>query len=622
MVKFTKKGFENMKKLFVLISVFAVAVIACLSFSASADDGTVVIDNVVYELTTQKYGKYDYGEHYAVTDFFYDESLADTTTKINIVDEINGIEVVAINTNYDVWLDGDIHYPGNKYSNSSVKSISIPGTVKYICAYAFYNFTGIEKLYLPTELEEIDGGAFYGMKSLKSIIIPPKVTYISYETFSNCESLEKVELTGDVTSIGELAFYNCKNLVSLNFPNSIKQFGEGAFYNTALKKIIIPENVKLHGDGGGITQGCSKLEKIVFEDTSSDKAKYLEFMCLDRTPAVKGLYIKTIPTESLLFGKSDLDNLPNLEKIYFAGSEEKWNELTSETVRKELELRGIEVEFYYRHSHSFTQSGKATCKNGGTYTYTCECGDSYKHSASKAQVKHKYSSWKVTKKATYTATGTKQRTCSVCGKTEKKTYYMLKLGVVSEITYESSLDKITLSWDATRGATGYRVYRREYKNGVLGEYVRLASIKDKTTYTVKSLEKGTEYCFAIQPYNKDSKGNVVFGEKTNIWVHTLATAPKNLAGVSEEAGSATLTWESSGNSVSYIVKVSDSKENAANGKYHLSYHSGIEETETIDHLLSGHTYYFWVSIDDFSSRNFLDTVDGVKTSEIVEVTVK
>ncbi len=603
-----------MKKLLVLISVIIVAVIACVSFSVSADDGTVVIDNVVYELTSQKYVKYDYGEHYAVTDFFYDESLAETTTKIDIVDEINGIEVVAINTNYeDEGLgEGDeFHSPGNEYSNSSVESISIPGTVKYICAYAFYNFSGVENLYLPTELEEIGGGAFYGMKSLKRITIPPKVTYISYDTFGYCESLEKVEITGNLIGIGCSAFYNCKNLTSLNFPYSIKEFGEGAFDKTALKKIIIPENVKLHTDGGGITHGCSNLEKIVFEDTSSEREDYVGF-CFDRTPSVKSLYIKTIPTEAIMFTVYTLDDLPNLEKIYFAGSEEKWNELTSEPLREALELRGIEVEFYYRHSHSFKQSGKATCKNGGTYTYTCECGDSYKHSVGKAQVKHKYGAWKVTKKATYTSTGTKQRTCSDCGKIEKRTLYKLKLDKVREITYESTIDKITLSWDSVNGATGYRVYLYDRETG---KDNKIASIKGKTTYTVKGLEKGYSYIFDVQPYNKDSKGNVVFGEKTTANTITLATAPKNLVGVSEKTGVVKLTWESSGEWVSYDIYFHTSKEDLIAGKSLEYPYYGRKETATIKNLESGKTYYFKVHIND-------ETVDGVKTSNIAEVTVK
>ena len=73
---------KNIKKLIVLISVVAVTVIACVSFSASADDGTVVIDNVVYKLTSEKYGKYDYGEHYVVTDFFEEEILSEKTDNI------------------------------------------------------------------------------------------------------------------------------------------------------------------------------------------------------------------------------------------------------------------------------------------------------------------------------------------------------------------------------------------------------------------------------------------------------------------------------------------------------------------------------------------------------------
>lgn len=526
MVKITKKGFENMKnikKLIVLISIVAIAVIACVSFSASADDGTVVIDNVVYKLTSEKYGKYDYGEHYAVTDFFYDDSLADTTTKINIVDEINGIEVVAIVTNYeDEGLgEGDeFHSPGNKYSNSTVKRISIPGTVKYICAYAFYKFSGVENINLPTELEKIGGGAFYGMKSLKSITIPSKVTYISYDTFGNCESLKKVEFMGDITGIGCSAFYNCKNLTSLNFPDSIKEYGEGAFNSTALKKIIIPENVELHTDGSGIMAGCSNLEKIVFEDTSSEKEDYISTDCIDRMPSVKSIYIKTIPTKVIMLSVYTLEDLPNLEKIYFTGSEEKWEELTYDTFREELEKRGIEVEFYYRHSHSFRQSGKATCKNGGTYTYTCECGDSYKHSVTKDQVKHNYGAWKTTKKATYTATGTKQRTCSVCGKIEKKTINKLKLNKVENASRKGYLNKITLSWDAVKDATGYRVYL--YEKGT-NKCSKIASVKGNTTYTVKNLEENTIYRFAIQPYYKDSKGNVVFGEKTDISAMTLSS---------------------------------------------------------------------------------------------------
>lgn len=520
MVKFTKKGFEAMKKLFVLISIIAVTLITCVSFSASADDGTVVIDNVVYKLTSEKYGKCDYGEHYAVTDFFYDDSLADTTTKINIVDEINGIEVVAIVTNFDEDDGYDIHYPRYNDKYSAVNKISIPSTVRYISDFAFNCFPSVEKLYLPAELESIGLGAFKNMESLKSVKLPVGVTYIPESAFSNCKKLEKVVADGDVTTIGALAFSNCEKLTSFNFPDTIKYLGENAFYKTAITKAIVPENVRDNGEGGAFAN-CYKLEKVVYEDTSDEKAEYIGYDSFFwNCENVKAIYIKTIPTKSISIETDLLEEAPLLKDIYFAGSEELWEKLTHEADRYKLDAKGITVHFYYRHSHSFKQSGKATCKNGGTYTYTCECGDSYKHSVTKDQVKHNYGAWKTTKKATYTATGTKQRICSVCSKTEKATLNKIKLEKVENASRKGYLNKITLSWDAVKDATGYRVYL--YEKGT-NKCSKIASVKGKTTYTVKKLEENTIYRFAIQPYYKDSKGNVVFGEKTDISAMTLSS---------------------------------------------------------------------------------------------------
>ena len=503
-----------MKKLLTLLSAVAIMLAFAVCFSASAAEERVVINNVVYELTSEKYGRYDYGEHYAVTDFFEDEAFAETTTKINIVDEINGIEVVAINTNDDEGIDHDTHFPRNKYPNSAVKTISIPSTIKYICAYAFYNFAYVEKIYLPAELERIGTGAFSLMKSLETITIPPKVTYISADTFSGCENLKKVEITGDILGIGEFAFYDCKKLATMNFPYSIKEFGEYAFDNTALKKVIIPENIVIHGDGGGI--GCMSYEKIVFEDTSTDKAKYVTFSMLDgKMPSVKVIYIKTIPSDKILASEEDIEEMPNLKKIYFAGSEQKWNELTYESFRTELENRDIEVVFYYKHTHSFTRNGDPTCTKGGKFTYSCECGDTQTVTLAKNPDNHSYGSWKVTKKATYADYGIKQRTCKNCGKVQNAKIKKLVLGELENLKATVNGTDVTLTWDALEGATGYRVYiydKEQNKN------VKLASFKGKTTYTVSDLEAGETYTFRVKPYNKTSDGKVTWAEAVPVSV--------------------------------------------------------------------------------------------------------
>jgi hypothetical protein len=587
----------------------------CLIFSVSAAEERVVIDNVVYELTSQKYyyDRLDYGEHYAVTDFIEDETLAETTTKINIVDEIDGIEVKTIMTNFDEHDGDEIHYAryGQKYP--SVTKISLPGTIKYINDFSFNFFPSVEKLYLPVELERIGWGTFEQMESLKSITLPAGVTYIPERAFRGCINLEKVVVQGDITKIGDSAFSGCEKLASFDFSDTIKYIGDSSFYKTALTKVVIPENADT--DEGGAFSNCDKLETIVFEDTS----KYpWEYICpsdfLWKCENVKEIYFNTIPAESILFYDDILNQMPLLKDIYFVGSEEKWEKVVSEKDKAELDKKGVTIHFYYNHTHQYRKSGNVTCTKGGTYKYTCDCGDTYSYKVAKNTEGHKFGEWKVKSKSTYTVAGVKERKCSLCGKVEKKNLAMPHLGLLTKCDDTATLNSITITWEAPEGANGCRVYKYNTKTK---KYVKVASVKNKTTYTFKNLEKGQNVKYKLQPYYKDSKGNVAFGrESVAFSSYTLATAPVNLKAESTDVGVVKLSWDSSGTDVYYYVKYNTSKEALENdeGKHTTS---SKKETVTIKNLESGTTYYFIVNMDLLSK-----TEDGVRTSDIVEVTVK
>ena len=602
-----------MKKILTLLSMITLMLTVSLCFSASAAEEKVVIDNVVYELTSQKYSydRYDYGEHYAVTDFFEDEALAETTTKINIVDEIDGIEVKVIDANFNDDDFNEFPCAGYNQKYPSVKRINIPATVKYLGDYTFNFFTGVEKIYLPAELERMGYGVFSTMESLKSITLPAGITYIADDSFYKCKNLEKVVVNGDITSIGDLAFSGCEKLTSFDFSDTIKYLGDSSFSGTAITKAVIPENVD--GDEGGVFANCSKLEKVVFENTSDEKETYvtLDYEDFYRCSNVKAIYIKTIPTKGINF-YSTISEMPLLTDVYFVGSEEKWIELVDEDERAELDAKGVAIHFYYKHKHNFVKSGNVTCTKGGTYTYTCECGDSYSYKVAKNTEGHKYGAWKVKSKSTYTVAGVKERKCSLCGKVQKKNLAVPKLGLVKNYTYTATLNSITVTWDAVEGANGYRVYKYDAKTK---KYVKVASIKNKTTYTFKNLEKGQYVKFKLQPYFKDSKGNVAFGYESKVYsLPTLATAPANLKAESTEPGTVKLTWDSSGIDVPYYVTRNTSKEELEDGKGKNTY-SSKKETVTIKNLESGTTYYFIVNM------NLFKTEDGVKTSNIAEVTV-
>ncbi len=604
-----------MKKIITLLSTVMMMLALSVCFSASAAEERVVIDNVVYELTSQKYyyDRLDYGEHYAVTDFIEDETLAETTTKINIVDEIDGIEVKTIMTNFDEHDGDEIHYAryGQKYP--SVKTISIPGTVKYINDFSFNFFPSVEKLYLPAELERIGYGAFKGMEALKSITLPAGVTDIPERAFYDCKNLEKVVVQGDITKIGDLAFYGCEKLASFELSETVKYIGDSSFEKTALTKVVIPENADT--DEGGAFSNCDKLETIVFEDTS----KYpWEYICPSdffwRCENVKEIYFNTIPAESILFYDDILNQMPLLKDIYFVGSEEKWEKVVTESDKAELDKKGVTVHFYYNHEHKYRKNGSVTCTKGGTYKYTCDCGDSYSYKIAKNTEGHKFGEWKVKSKSTYTVAGVKERKCSLCGKVEKKNLAIPKLVRVTKCDDTATLNSITITWENPEGANGCRVYKYNTKTK---KYVRVASVKNKTTYTFKNLEKGQNIKYKLQPYYKDSKGNVAFGrESVAFSSYTLTTAPANLKAESTDVGVVKLTWDSCGPDAPYYVSYSTSKEELEAGKGKSAY-ADKKEKVTVKNLESGTTYYFMVNLNVI-----LDTEDGVRISNIVEVTVK
>lgn len=147
--------------------------------------------------------------------------------------------------------------------NQTLKSVSLPQSVKTIDIGAFYYCENLKSIALPDTMTSIGGSAFYYCP-LDEIRIPYGIKSIDGQTFMGCEDLKKVVLSETVESIGPSAFHGCTSLKDIAFPQGLMVIGLQAFQGcVSLKDITFPEGLKLIE---GYAFSVSGLERVNFAE--------------------------------------------------------------------------------------------------------------------------------------------------------------------------------------------------------------------------------------------------------------------------------------------------------------------------------------------------------------------
>lgn len=202
------------------------------------------------------------------------------------------------------------------YSNTKIKKIIIPNTVKIISKNAFDHCLGLETVEIEDGVTEIDDGAFYFCSKLANITLPDSIKVIGSEAFMLCASLKDITIPDGVTTIGKEAFASCFEAKSLVIPDSVTSIGEGAFSNCEkITNITIPKGIKTIAKGA--FDGCSSLTNVIIPDNIETIGESAFAHC-------NALESITLPAGLSELGWNAFYYCKLLVKAYYNGTLEDW----------------------------------------------------------------------------------------------------------------------------------------------------------------------------------------------------------------------------------------------------------------------------------------------------------
>ena len=286
---------------------------------------------------------------------------------------------------------------------TGLTSITLGNSVTSIEDAAFADCTGLTSITIPNSVESIGHDAFLGCTSLTSINVARGNNYYSGNNgvlfnkkktelirYPEGKSQTSYTIPNSVTSIGEMAFLCCTGLTSITILDSVTSIGACAFADcTGLTSITIPDSVTSIGYG--------------------------TFLCCT------GLTSITIPNSVTSIEDAAFDGCASLKDVYYTGSKDEWKAISIGEYNGCL--LNATIHYNWTGEHVCTNKKLVTvpaqCEVNGMSYYICtECGKQIGEATIIPATGHSWGEWHVTKDATATTEGSRERECAACGKKE------------------------------------------------------------------------------------------------------------------------------------------------------------------------------------------------------------
>lgn len=336
-------------------------------------------------------------------------------------------------------LTGTIHIGGNistigerSFAGcTQLKKVVFPTTLSTIGTKAFVNCKNLSSNYyiedngstlkLPTNIK-IQDGAFYNTKFVHAEI--PKGAVVSREAFRNCTSLKSIkfndEFYGDIDTTTEKRTipprfaYGCSALSTVEFSDKcgVTRIGDSSFAKTDLANI-------------NLTESLTRIDNRAFAKTSLTSLtipKSVTQICDYAFCETLKMQTITIPKTVIEIGEkafgykyvNSTDDITSTNVTPNNNFLTKYYEKTEgENYVKKNSIRNEAI-----HEYAWRIITQPTCTTEGVKEKYCIYGEEIAETQKIPATGHKYGNWVTTKEATCMEKGTKQRTCSVCGKKE------------------------------------------------------------------------------------------------------------------------------------------------------------------------------------------------------------
>lgn len=131
----------------------------------------------------------------------------------------------------------------HRRANDSIFILNFIQDISEIESYAFTDCNSLKSITIPNSVKEIGEGAFHNCSSLKSFTIPEGVTIINFATFNSCTSLTNITIPNSVKEIEGLAFACCESLTNLTLPEGLTIIGYKCFADISIENLTIPQSV-------------------------------------------------------------------------------------------------------------------------------------------------------------------------------------------------------------------------------------------------------------------------------------------------------------------------------------------------------------------------------------------